>query len=94
MSEEHVIKVSEPSISPPIFIDACEVLIHMVEDQPQQVMLLAINISPVEQEDGMAIGQVTGKWVMTVNIAEKLAHDIKTKLDRASSEVVDTHGNA
>lgn len=69
-------------------------LIHMVENEPQHVMLLAINISPVQEEDGMALGQVTGKWVMPINLAEKLANDIKAKLARAHSEVVKSHGNS
>lgn len=94
MPNDIMLKVSEPSISPPMFVDASEVLIHIVDNEPQHVMLLAINVSPFQDEDGTVVGEVTGKWVMPVKLAKKLANDLQSKLTQVHSEVVETHGGS
>lgn len=93
MAREVEVVLSDTPFIPPLFVDGCEIAVHVRDGRPQHVMLLAINLSPFHSDDGRVTGQITGKWVMTVDLAEKLLSDLQEKLSQARPRGAEDDGN-
>lgn len=91
MDPVHV-KVNYDAAQPPIFIDGCQVMVHLLGERPERVMLLAIHLSPFPESDGSRIGTVVGKWVMPFEAAKQFVKEMQEKLASVEREAVGSNG--
>jgi len=86
MDEQVQVRMVYNPAEAPIFVDACQVMVHILDGKPERVMFLAVHVSPIPEPDGTRIGTVVGKWIMPLKAAQQFAKEIHQKLDEVERE--------